>query len=129
MRSVKKPYQKPKVRSGDFHTPVTFFKIDFDGAFSPVGGEPKVVYACFAQVYAPSAKDQVILSANDKKEGVTIKIRDTQGQFVATPDMTVKVDHYQYLDKTWEVVDTRPDYETDRYDVIVLGNPSVGGDS
>ena len=120
---MKLPYKKPKVRSGDLKTVVTFYKIKRD-SFEPNDSTEEQLFECFAQVYGPSQKDLTILTTNDAKEGVTIKIRNTKGEFIPDNTMVVTIDDYRYLGKIWNVKDVRPDFETDKFDIIVLGDPT-----
>lgn len=119
---MKIPFKKQAVRTGDLNTPVTFATVTNDD-FEPNKKVYSIAYTCFAQVYGPSQKDMQYLASSDSNMGVTIKIRNTQGEFVPNHTMVVAVDNYQYQGKLWNVKDVRPDFKDDKYDVIVLGDP------
>lgn len=120
---MRQPYKKPTVRSGDLNTPVTFYTVGSDD-FIPGQQAITKVFKAYAQVYGPSQKDRQIMDSNDVKEGVTIKIRNTQGEFVPNHTQRVYIDDYHYVDQLWDVIDVRPDFQNDKFDVIVLANPT-----
>lgn len=120
--------------SGDLRTPVTFYEQTPNDGWEPGNVPTKEVFQAWAQVYGASTKDNVILNSHSYTAGVTIKIRDTQGEFVPSPTKhTVYIDDYRYKDvQGWDIIDVRPDFEDDRFVVLVLGNPKLketGGDT
>lgn len=113
--------------SGDLRTPVYFY-----GQLPSDDGEPgdmpdTQVFMAFAQVYGASTKDTAILNSHEYSAGVTIKIRDTRGEFVPDPSKnTVVIDDYRYASVAdWDILDVRPDFEDDAFTVVVLGNPKT----
>ncbi|KRO17411.1 hypothetical protein [Lacticaseibacillus saniviri] len=117
-------YKKPKVTSGDLRIPVQFLEQTPNDDGEPGDMPTKVVYNSWAQVYAPSQKDSQLLNVADRKDGVTIRIRDPRGEFIPTPDKhQVFIDDYRYKNRNWDVVNVRMDFENDAFLVIVLGYP------
>ncbi|WP_231908580.1 phage head-tail adapter protein [Pediococcus inopinatus] len=123
---IQTSYKRPTTGSGELRTPVSFYRnAPNDG---PEPGETVLnqLYECYAQVYAPSNKDRQILNDHDTSRAVTIKIRDSRGQYVANNDDVCVIDDYRYIDSkgnniVWNVIDVRPDFEDDKFVVIVLG--------
>lgn len=117
--------------SGDLRTPVYFYAQSPNDNGEP-GNQPRAqVFMAWAQVYGASNKDVAILNTHDYTAGITIKIRDTQGEFIPDPNKnTVIIDDYRYKDVVWDITDVRPDFKNDQFVVLVLGNPkSKVGDS
>ena len=109
--------------SGQLRTLATFYEQSSGDSYEP-GEQPTVPAAkAWAQVYAASTKDRTILSDNDRTSGITIKIRDTRGEFVPDPSKnTVILDDYRYQNVEWNIVDVRPDFDSDSFIVCVLTN-------
>ncbi|MHA3066578.1 head-tail adaptor protein [Lacticaseibacillus saniviri] len=117
-------YKRPPVSTGDLRIPVQFLEQTPNEDGEPGDLPTKIVYKAWAQVYAPSQKDTQLLNAADLKEGVTIKVRDTRGEFLPQADKhQVHIDDYRYQNKNWNVVNVRLDFENDAFLVIVLGYP------
>lgn len=119
-------YQRPKTTSGDLRIPVSFYRQTENPDGEPGEMPTKIVFECFAQVYGSSNKDNAILDAHGVKRGVTIKIRDTRGEYQPVNNDAVVISDYRYKDVhgdyiIWNIVDVRPDFEDDRFVVIVLG--------
>lgn len=122
-------FKKKKTGSGDLRIPVDFMELTPNADGEPGDMPTKMVFSTYAQVYAPSQKDTLILSTHDRTEGVTIRIRDTRGEFLPTVDKhAVYIDDYRYKDKIWDITDVRLDFSDDSFLVLVLSNPQ-GGDS
>ncbi len=119
-------YKRPSTGSGELRTPVGFYRNAPNDGPEPGEAILKQLYECYAQVYAPSNKDHAILSEHNTSRSVTIKIRDSRGQYVAENDDVCVIDDYRYIDSkgnniVWNVIDVRPDFEDDKFVVIVLG--------
>lgn len=119
-------YQKPKTTSGDLRIPVSFYHQteNPDGEPGQMPTEP--VFDCFAQVYGSSNKDNAILDVHGVKRGVTIKVRDTRGEYQPAYNDSVVITDYRYKDSNgnyilWNILDVRPDFKDDRFVIVVLG--------
>lgn len=114
-------YKRPAISTGDLRTPVNFFEYKPNDGPEP-GEEVKAeLYRCTALIYSPSMKDNEILNAKGTKEGVTIKIRDPHTDYVPTNKHKVVIDDFRYEDKTWEIVNVSPDFESNAFIKIILG--------
>lgn len=126
MTLIRTNYKRPETSSGDMRTPVFFYRQTPNDGPEPGEDSTEELYHCYAQVYAPSIKDREILKVNDTSLSVTIKIRDSRGQYVADNKDTVTIDDYRYKEKdgstlVWNIIDVRPDFEDDKFVVMVLG--------
>lgn len=118
-------YKKPTTSTGDLKTLVDFFYTVPSGP-EPTDSQGETLFTCLAQVYGSSMKDNSILETHGMKAGVTLKIRDTRGEFDPDNSMSVMIYDRRYLKDNgipiiWNVVDVRPDFENDDYVVVVLG--------
>lgn len=113
--------------NGDLRTPVYFYAVTSDDGIEPGEAPTLPVFMAWAQVYAASTKDNTILNTHDYTAGVTIKIRDTEGEFVPDPNLnSAYIDDVRYSKiEDWDIIDVRPDFEDDRFIVCVLGNPKA----
>ncbi len=111
-----------KRKVGDYRTPVTFYGTD-DDDFNPEPNSEgtKKLFECLALCYSPSAKDYTIMNAHSVKEGMTIIIPDTRGEFLPDVSQTVEINDYRYKGTKWNVIEVIPDLEENRTIKIVLG--------
>lgn len=119
--AINPKYQPPKTSSGDLKTPVIFY--EYKPSNGPEPGEEKksILHECTAELYNPSMKDIDIMKIKETNEAVTIRIRDTHGEYLPANDHKVDIDDYRYSMKTWEVIDVRPDPKDNRFITILLG--------
>lgn len=110
-----------KVNFGDLRIPVTFFEENAIDTPEPNAQSQKEAFSALCFPYAPSTKDHEVLNANGIKQGVTIVMPDTRGQFIPTTAMTAVISDYRYQGIEWNVVEVRPDFENDRFVTVVLG--------
>lgn len=125
----KNKYVPKKTGSGDLRTPVSFYK------YAPVDGpEPEEnemikTYECFCEVYAASAKDIEILSTGSErtqikivntKNAVTIRIRDSFGEFYPSTEEYAELDDYRFKGIRFNVFDVRPDMVEQDFITVLL---------
>lgn len=121
---MKKTSYKPKeITTGDMRTPVVFFKYQPPKGPEPGDIEEKELYRCFCLAYNPSMKDMEILKVSDTKEGLTIKIRDPQSDYIPTNKHYVELQDYRYKNQIFDIIDVSYDLEYNEFIKIVLGNP------
>lgn len=119
--SIKFSYKAPETNAGALRTPVTFYENAPSSGHAPGPREKKVLYDCFAEVYNPSMKDIQVMAVSGTKEAVTIRIRDTKGEYTPTNKHFVSVQDYRYIDKVFDVLDVRPDLQNNNFVTILLG--------
>ncbi|MFO1546674.1 phage head-tail adapter protein [Lactiplantibacillus plantarum] len=119
-------YQRPQTTSGDLRIPIWFYTQAENSGPEPGETPKELIYQCLGQVYGSSNKDIEILKSHSVKRGVTIKIRDTRGGYLPVNSDTVVIDDYRYKNSNngnlyWNIIDVRPDFESDQFIIIVLG--------
>ena len=119
--SIKFKYKAPDTNTGALRTPATFHEYGKGAGFDPVEVEKAVLYDCFAEVYNPSMKDLQVMQTTGTKEAVTIRIRDTKGEYIPTNKHKVKISDYRYAGKVFEVIEVRPDLQNNNFITILLG--------
>lgn len=112
---------KQKYSFGDFRIPVTFFSASEIDSPEPSATGQTEVYSALCFAYSPSAKDYTVLNSAGVKQGVTIVMPDTRGQFIPDVSMTVVISDHRYQGIEWNVLEVRPDFDNDRFVTIVLG--------
>jgi len=120
----KQSYKTPDVHSGNLRTPVTFYEYAPAEGPDPGQQEKKILYQCYAQVYAPSMKDLEIMRATGTKEAVTIRIRDPGKEYIPTNKHFAEMDDYRYTGRRFDVVDVAYDVEKNRIVKMLLGYTS-----
>lgn len=119
-------YQPQEIKTGQLNTPVYFFDQKQHGP-EPGADKGDELFHCLALAYDPSSKDQAILDSHSVTNGLTIKIPDPMGDYIASTDDVVEVQDYRYMntDKTfkqWNVVEVAYDFEDNRFVKIILGS-------
>lgn len=117
----KPDYKRQDTNSGNLRTPITFYQ--YQPTDGPEPGEEKetVLHQCLCEAYNPSMKDLSIMDTTGTKEAVTVKIRDTLGEYLPTNKHSAFLDDYRYQDKKFSVMDVRPDTTDNRFIIILLG--------
>lgn len=109
------------ISNGDLRTPITFF------SYKPVSGpdpdeeQKEILHYCFCEIYTASQKDLEILSTTNCSESLAINIRDPFMDYIPETDHFAEIDHFRYADKTWNVIDIRPNAQADGFINILLG--------
>lgn len=114
-------YKPPDANAGDLRTPVVFYACAPHDGPEPGESQKKILHECFAEVYNPSMKDIEVMKATDTKEAVTIRIRDTAGEFTPTNKHYVEIRDYRYSGKVFNAVDVRYDLKRNGFTTILLG--------
>lgn len=115
-------YVPKKTGSGELRTPVSFY------AYKPnVGPEPgeierEKLFDCFCEVYSASSKDfEIIASKNTTvKTAVTIRIRDSFGEFYPSTEGYAELHDYRYNSMRFNIVDVRPDLVEQDFITVLL---------
>lgn len=114
-------HRKPDTTAGRLRTPVTFYQFQPDTGPEPGNKKKETLFACLAEVYNPSMKDLTVMNTTGTKEAVTIRIRDTAGEYLPTNKHFAAIDDYRYTGKVFSVVDVRNDLTDNRFITILLG--------
>lgn len=116
-------YVPKKTSSGSLRTPVIFYAYKPGDSFEPGEVEYEKIYECFCEAYSPSMKDIEILKESSKKTNntVTIRIRDSFGEFFPDTENYAELLDYRYKDLRFNVIDVRPDLVENDFLTILLG--------
>ncbi|WP_244138522.1 hypothetical protein [Ligilactobacillus agilis] len=106
---------------GDFRIPVTFYGPSNEDSPEPNSTGQEEVYSALCFAYAPSSKDYTILNDSGIKQGVTLIMPDTRGEFIPNSTMTAIISDYRYRNIEWNIIEVRPDFDENRFVTIVLG--------
>lgn len=124
-----KPHFNPnKTGSGELRIPVTFYQYEPDDSPFPSESELKPVYTCFAEAYNASMKDIEVLKGVNAKRSVTIKIRDSKGEYFPSTEHYAALQDYRYSSTMngitkpirFNIVDVRPDLKNNDFITILL---------
>lgn len=119
--SIQFKYKAPETNAGALRTPVIFYESTTNNGPEPDQNKKTVLHECFAEVYNPSMKDIQVMQTTETKEAVTIRIRDTKGEYNPTNKHYVSIQDYRYLDKVFNVMDVRPDLQNNNFVTLLLG--------
>lgn len=124
MRTFK--YTSPTVGNFNLNTPVTFFEYAPKTGPDPGEDEKRVLFECFANAYAPSSKDVQILDSKgtDVTKSVTIRIRDTAGEYVPTNKQYFELNDPYFSTERYQIQTVSTDPE-DRNYIKVIGSTSL----
>lgn len=113
-------YSMPSATNGDLKTPVVFGALVTQKGLDRRGEGFKELFKTFAQIYSPSFKDIEIGKDSSTKAEITLKIRDPLTTYYPDNRHVVQIEDHRYGDKTWQVVNVRPDFDNRDFLVVVL---------
>lgn len=119
--AVNPNYKQPKTGSGDLRIPVSFCLFTPDEGPEPGESRKKVLHRCMCEAYNPSMKDLAVLDAKGTSEAVTVRIRDTAGEYLPSNKHFAELDDRRYSGKVFSLIDVRPDLKDSRFTTILLG--------
>lgn len=114
-------HKKTDTSSGRLRTPVTFYRFEPDSGPEPGESEKETLHKCLCEAYNPSMKDLAVMDSTGTKEGLTVRIRDTGGEYIPSNQHFATLEDYRYNGKVFSVVDVRNDLTDNRFVVILLG--------
>lgn len=118
---MKSAYKKPRTHNGTLRTPVEFYETKTAKGLDVREKVANKLFTCFAEIYNPSIKDIEISRDKSVKASLTIKIRDPQSDYYVDNKHQVKVFDNRTKNRTWDIIDIRPDFDNRDFIVIVLG--------
>lgn len=114
-------YKPPKTGAGELRVPVSFYLFEPQDGPEPGESKKKPLHKCMCEAYNPSIKDLSVMDTKGTKEGVTVKIRDTRGEYLPSNKHFAELEDYRYSGKVFSVIDVRPDLTDNRFIIILLG--------
>lgn len=118
--SITFQYKPPGADTGSLRTRIAFYEYAPDDGPEPTESKKAVLHECFAEVYNPSMKDIEIMKATDTKEAVTVRIRDTKGEYTPTNKHYAELFDYRYEGKIFNIIDVRHDLTDNNFTTILL---------
>lgn len=122
---VRPQFKDMAVSNGQLRTPIQFFKATQNAGPEPGESASEPLFSCLCLAYSPSNKDQEYLNDHGVSQGVTVKIRDTAGEYDPDVRDLAVIDDRRYYRKgrpiTWSVKQVAADFEDNRFVKIVLG--------
>lgn len=101
--------------------PVSFYLFGPDDGPEPGEGQKKILHRCMCEAYNPSIKDLTVMGTVGTKEAVTVRIRDTGGEYMPSNKHFAELDDHRFRGKVFSVIDVRPDMKDSRFITILLG--------
>lgn len=121
-------YKKPKIKSRDLNTPVKFYSFKEVEGPEPGEEEDELLYSCWAKVEKVWLRDLEQAKANGTLEDITIKMRDTMGEFSPSNSDYLVVEGPEYTGKYYDVKSVQPDLQDRRVVVVVAAISAVKSD-
>ena len=118
---LKFEYKKPRAKSGDLRTPVSFY--EFAPNDGPEAGEveQRILFDTWAKVDKVWLRDLEQAKANGTLEDITILIRDPQEDYLPTNQHYVGVNDRNYFGKRYQIKSVQPDLQDKQFITIVAG--------
>lgn len=121
LNKIEFKYKPKQTSSGDLRTPVTFFDYKPKDGPDPEETEKSTLHKCHAEIYSPSMKDLEKLKSSETKQALTIKIRDSKGEYVPSNKHFVEINDYRYRGITWNIIDVVFDMTDNSFIKLILG--------
>lgn len=115
-------YVQKKTGSGELRTPVSFYAYAPSTGPEPTEEEFEKLFECFCEVYSASSKDLEIITSKSvtAKTAVTIRIRDSFGEFYPSTEGYAELHDYRYNSMRFNIVDVRPDLVEQDFITVLL---------
>lgn len=114
------------VSSAALRTPVTFYELVANDSPEPGENKRRTLHKAYAEVYNSSQRDLTVLDSSEYSDSVTIRIRDTKGEYDPTTMHSVEIDDRRYMGKQWNIVQVRPDFANNASVTLVLRGVTYG---
>lgn len=101
-------FQQQPITAGDLNKPIQFFEDAASSGPEVGGGERNILFDCMAEVYESSTKDIDAHSTVAAQNLITVKIRDTYGEYIPRTYHKFAINHYNYPGE-YNVISTAPD--------------------
>lgn len=112
-------YIPPDIQSSNLNIPITFYEFVPNSGPEPGEQKKRVLFECFANIYNPSSKDIQMVGSKDVLDSITIKIRDTAGEYLPSTKHGVEIDDLMYAEKTFGIIFVGPDLENHNFIKII----------
>lgn len=126
---IENSFKQKKTGSGELRTPVSFYAYKPNDGPNPGEDELEKIFQCFCEAYSVSQKDIEILTTGrdelklthvNTKNAITIRIRDSFGEFYPSAENYAELHDYRFKDIRFNVVDVRPDLVENDFITVLL---------
>ena len=118
---IKFEYKKPRAKSGDLRTPVTFYEYKPSEGPEPGEEESHVLYEAWAKIDEVWLKDMELAKSNGTLSDLTITIRDPQTDYIPANEHYLSINAPEYQGKRYNIKHVRPDLQDRQFITIVAG--------
>lgn len=112
-------FERPAIQTGDLNKPIRFYEIQVASGPEQGGGGKVTLFEAMAEVYESSMKDIEAHSTVSSRDMITVKIRDTYGEYLPQTDHEFEIDHHHYPGE-YRIIDVAPD-NRDRGFIKIVG--------
>ena len=116
---IKFEYKKPRLHTGDFRTPITFYEFAGNEGPEPGETEKRILYKAWAKVDEVWQKDLEEAKSNGTLDDVTITIRDPLAEFIPNNRHYFSIDAPEFMDKRYNITKVLSDLQDRRFIKIV----------
>ncbi|MGM9925600.1 MAG: head-tail adaptor protein [Bacillus sp. (in: firmicutes)] len=118
---IKFEYKKPRAKSGDLRTPVTFYEFAANEGPEPGESEKSVLYEAWAKIDEVWLKDLELAKSNGTLSDLTITIRDPQTDYIPDSKHYLSINAPEYQGNRYNIKHVRPDLQDKKFITIVAG--------
>lgn len=101
-------FERQPITTGDQDKPIVFFEEGVNAGPEVGSDETAIHFRCMAEVYESSMKDVEAHSTVSAKNLITVKIRDTYGDYLPKTHHKFRIEHYNYPGD-YNVINVSPD--------------------
>ncbi|MEK4922386.1 phage head-tail adapter protein [Cytobacillus sp. FSL R5-0569] len=117
-------YKSPRTTSGNLNTPITFYRFTPNDGPEPGERKKEVIFNAFCSVDTVWMKDIEVAKANGTLTDLTIKIRDTQGEYVPSNEDYFTIESVYYKNgnepRYYNIESVKPDLANKDF-IIIIG--------
>lgn len=117
MTMIRHNFKHKRVNAGSRDKIVEFYSFENDGPEADGSTETKV-FTAYANVYSSSSKDIEIVQSTRSENLITIKILDTNGEYIPSTNEKFKILHPFYDKGFYEIRDTSLDEEEKELKIV-----------
>lgn len=117
MTVIRHNFKHKRINAGSRDKIVEFYSFENDGPEADGSAETKV-FTAYANVYSSSSKDIEIVQSTRSNNLITIKMLDTNGEYIPSTNEKFKILHPFYDKGFYEIRDTSLDEEEKEIKIV-----------
>lgn len=118
---IKFEYKKPRAKTGDLRTPVTFYEYAPSEGPEPGEEEKNILFTAWAKIDEVWLKDLELAKSNGTLTDITLTIRDPQADYIPDGNHYLSIDSPAYQGKRYNIKHVQPDLQDQRFITVVAG--------